>query len=95
MVMNGLAIRSGVLSPIVPATRKTMIRAPLAFTASRREPGPESFRFVTSITLPPLPPVVCAPNPAAPGKAGISSGFTVGLGWGWVAVRVSVWVEVI
>jgi len=47
------------------------VRGPLASIASRSEPGPESFRFVTSKTLPPRPPTVYFPKPSAPGKAGI------------------------
>ena len=48
-----------------------MVRGPLASMAWRSEPGSESFRFVTSNTLPPRPPMVYFPKPSAPGKAGI------------------------
>jgi hypothetical protein len=62
------------LSPDVmlntPATRKTQVRGPLACTQARRDPVPESFVFVTSITVPPRPPAEPAPPPAAPGNAG-------------------------
>jgi hypothetical protein len=53
-----------------PATRKTQVRGPLASTQARRDPVPESFVFVTSITVPPRPPAEPAPPPAAPGNAG-------------------------
>ncbi|HSL86834.1 MAG TPA: hypothetical protein VK861_07850 [Bacteroidales bacterium] len=54
---------------IVPDTRKTTVLAPDSATAARRLPSPESFRFVTSITLPPRPPTEKRPPPSAPGKA--------------------------
>jgi hypothetical protein len=54
----------------IPATRKTQVRGPLACTQARKEPVPESFVFVTSITAPPRPPTEAAPPPAAPGNAG-------------------------
>src|SRR5690349_15546804 len=57
-----------VFSSMVPATRKTTIRGPSASTAKRNDPGPESLKFVTSITFPPRPPTVRTPNPSAPGK---------------------------
>ena len=63
------------LSLIVPETRKTTVRAPFASIAARRLPSPSSLRFVTSITLPPRPPVVYFPNPSAPGNAGILTVF--------------------
>src|SRR5580658_3013926 len=53
-----------------PATRKMQVRGPLACTQARKDPVPESFVFVTSITRPPRPPTEAAPPPAAPGKAG-------------------------
>ena len=59
-------------SVIVPAMRKITVRAPSASQATRKLPGPSSFRFVTKRTLPPRPPGVVAPNPSAPGNAGIS-----------------------
>ena len=40
---------------MVPETRNTTVRWP-ALTASRREPGPLSWRFVTATTPPPRPP---------------------------------------
>jgi hypothetical protein len=47
--------------------------------AALKDPGPESFKLATSITFPPRPPIVMAPNPSAPGKAetGISEGTGV------------------
>src|SRR5258708_5130624 len=48
------------------------IRGPSASQAARRLPAPESFRFVTKMTLLPRPPGVVEPNPSAPGKAGIA-----------------------
>jgi hypothetical protein len=53
-----------------PATRKMQVRGPLACTQARKDPVPESFVLVTSITTPPRPPTEAAPPPAAPGKAG-------------------------
>src|ERR1700744_1108049 len=46
------------------------VRGPLASTHARKLPLPESFRFVTSITTPPRPPIASAPAPSAPGNAG-------------------------
>ena len=46
------------------------MRGPLAVTASRRLPGPESSSVLTAITRPPRPPGVSLPNPSAPGNAG-------------------------
>lgn len=46
------------------------MRAPSASQAARKLPGPASSRFVTKITLPPLPPGVVEPNPSAPGNDG-------------------------
>src|SRR5688572_24720520 len=54
---------------IVPPTRNTQMRGPWDSTQARRLPGPLSLRLVTSITVPPRPPKLCAPNPSAPGKA--------------------------
>ena len=53
-----------------PATRKTQVRAPVACTQLRKDPEPESFVLVTSMTTPPRPPTEPAPPPAAPGNAG-------------------------
>src|ERR1700749_21134 len=53
-----------------PATRKTQVRGPDAWTQLRSEPEPESLVVVTSITAPPRPPTDSAPPPSAPGKAG-------------------------
>ena len=64
----------GLFRAMVPETRNTTMRGPLLAQAWRRLPGPESFRFVTVITLPPLPPRVSAPCPSAPGKAGTPTG---------------------
>ena len=50
-------------------TAKTHVRGPLASTHARREPDPESFRFVTLYTVPPRPPTAPAPPPCAPGNA--------------------------
>jgi hypothetical protein len=54
----------------IPATRNTQVRGPLASTQARRDPVPESFVLVTSITAPPRPPTAAAPPPCAPGNAG-------------------------
>src|SRR5262249_12568547 len=62
----------GELSVINPETRKITILGPSASQAARKLPAPESFRLVTKMTLPPRPPGVVAPNPSAPGNAGIS-----------------------
>ena len=53
-----------------PETLKTMIRGPKSSTAARKLPVPLLFRFVTSMTFPPLPPTELAPKPSAPGNAG-------------------------
>ena len=58
---------------MIPATLNTIIRAPPVSHASRKEPGPRSFRFVTVITLPPRPPKLYIPPPSAPGNEGISA----------------------
>src|SRR3989344_6969118 len=82
---------------IIPATLKTTVLGPEAVIAARKLPVPVSFKLVTSITLPPLPPRVLAPNPSAPGKdfspldVGGSVGMDVGCG---VTVGVEVGVEV-
>src|SRR5437773_8684945 len=60
----------GDFNAIVPATRKTTMRGPVASHAARKLPGPLSFRFVTMMTFPPRPPGVVEPKPSAPGKAG-------------------------
>ena len=66
-----------------PATRKTHVRGPLPITQARSDPTPKSFRFVTSITRPPRPPVEAEPPPCAPGKAaGVEAGVGVGLAGG-------------
>src|SRR6266540_1018733 len=62
----------GLASVISPDTRKMTTRGPSASQAARKLPGPESSRFVTKITLPPLPPGVVEPNPSAPGNDGIA-----------------------
>lgn len=49
------------------------MRAPSASQAARKLPGPPSSRFVTKITLPPLPPGVVEPNPSAPGNDATTS----------------------
>ena len=69
MVRFPLAILSSLLRSILPAISKTTVLAPLASTAARREPSPESLRFVTCMTLPPRPPVTYIPPPSAPGNA--------------------------
>src|SRR5262245_58789026 len=67
IVINGWRIRT---SPrITPLTSNTTIRGPSAAQASARLPGPKPFRFVTLMTLPPLPPRLTAPQPSAPGNA--------------------------
>ena len=50
-------------------TLKTTILGPGVSTAALKLPGPLSFKLVTSITCPPLPPTVSDPYPCAPGKA--------------------------
>ena len=72
MVMYGSVIFSGEASVISPPTRKITMRGPLAMQASRKLPGPASFRLVTKMTLPPRPPTAMAPKPSASGNAGIS-----------------------
>src|SRR5271154_5826098 len=69
MVQNGFANWSRDSEVMSPATRNTTVRGPEAASAARSEPAPESFRFVTSITMPPRPPTDDAPLPCAPGKA--------------------------
>src|SRR5579871_1446973 len=59
---------------MIPATRKTQVRGPEAWTHARSEPEPESLRLVTSITTPPRPPTAAAPPPCAPGNAGNEPG---------------------
>lgn len=54
---------------IVPETEKTIILGYFCLIASRKLPGPESFKFSTINTLPPRPPLVYLPNPSAPGNA--------------------------
>src|SRR5688572_27498390 len=54
---------------IVPPTRNTQMRGPCAATQARRLPAPLSLRFVTSMTVPPRPPLLWVPNPSAPGNA--------------------------
>ena len=58
-----------VLSSIVPDTSNTIILGPEAITASLKDPGPESFKLITWITLPPRPPVMLLPAPNALGNA--------------------------
>ena len=71
----------GVTRSMMPPTRKTIVRDPVASTAARRLPGPESSRLMTWITTPARPPRVWAPNPSAPGKAGIVAvGSDAGVG---------------
>ena len=53
---------------MVPATLKTTILEALPETAVLRLPVPASFRFVTSITAPPRPPVAFFQNPPHQGK---------------------------
>jgi hypothetical protein len=59
----------GELILIVPLTRNTHVRAPVFSAQSRKLPGPESSRLVTSITRPALPPFAHLPNPSAVGNA--------------------------
>ena len=56
---------------ILPLTSNTMVLAPDALQASRKLPGPLSFKLVTLYTSPPLPPDVYLPKPSAPGNAGV------------------------
>src|ERR1700704_3059626 len=67
---------------MVPPTRKTQVRGPLASAHARSDPEPESFKLVTSYTAPPRPPTEPAPPPSAPGKAasgppGVGGAFIV------------------
>src|SRR3954454_14016847 len=55
---------------MTPDTVNTQVRGPVAVTQARSDPGPESFRFVTLMTVPPRPPFDVAPPPCAPGNAG-------------------------
>src|SRR5882724_2018217 len=55
---------------MTPDTRKTQVLGPEASMHARRLPVPESFKLVTSITAPPLPPSAAAPPPCASGNAG-------------------------
>ena len=71
MVMNGFEIIRLFSNSMVPETRNTHVLGPLSSIHCRRLPEPWSKRFVTSITLPPLPPRVREPNPSASGKEGI------------------------
>src|SRR5580700_4655375 len=83
---------------MLPPTRNTQVRGPLASTHARSDPFPESFRFVTSITTPPRPPTAAAPPPSAPGNAGqfeplhdaFEDGPDAGSGVGVDAVTVTV-----
>ena len=52
-----------------PMSTITVGPGPSAMTASRKLPGPESSKVVTSYTLPPLPPTAYLPYPSAVGKA--------------------------
>src|SRR5690242_1530746 len=55
---------TAVVRLMTPPTSKTMMRLePL--TAERKEPAPESLRFVTCTTVPVRPPVAIAPKPSA------------------------------
>lgn len=54
---------------MVPATRNTHVRGPVAIMHSRKDPAPESASVVTGITRPPRPPKEAAPKPSALGKA--------------------------
>jgi hypothetical protein len=78
---------------MLPPTRNTQVRGPLASTHARSDPFPESFRFVTSITTPPRPPVAAAPPPSAPGNAAqfelLHDAFEDGLGGGGAGVGVA------
>jgi hypothetical protein len=59
------------MSPVMtPDTSKTTIRGSAISHADLRLPGPEEFRLVTLMTLPPRPPMASLPKPSAPGKAG-------------------------
>src|ERR1700730_11644906 len=70
MVRNGFLTSRLLCKTIKPATRKMQFRGPELSTHALRLPDPESFRFVTSITCPPRPPIDTAPPPCAPGNAG-------------------------
>src|SRR5688500_19757700 len=65
---------------MIPDTLNTIILAPPCSHAHLKLPSPSSFRLVTTITLPPLPPKLNLPPPSAPGNAGTSDcGRSVGL----------------
>src|ERR1700720_3730113 len=70
MVRYGLETWARDRNVITPDTRKTQVRGPEASMHARRLPVPESFKLVTSITAPPLPPTAAAPPPCASGNAG-------------------------
>jgi hypothetical protein len=73
MVIYGFLTARFDFRAIVPDTRKITVLGPSDSIAARKLPGPLSLRFVTKITLPPRPPIEAAPNPSAPGKAGIET----------------------
>src|SRR5688572_3550945 len=54
---------------IVPEISQITVRGPLAVSAARSDPTPESFRLVTRRTGPPRPATVLEPKPRAPGNA--------------------------
>ena len=87
-VRNGLPMVTSLFGVIRPATRNTTVRGPVAIRAARKDPGPLSFRFVTSITAPPRPPAASAPPPCAPGKAARAPGVGLGFGGGGGGVTV-------
>jgi hypothetical protein len=68
--MYGFLICMRDLPVIRPDTRKTQVRGPEASRHARKLPLPVSFRFVTSITVPPRPPTDSAPPPSASGNDG-------------------------
>jgi hypothetical protein len=77
---------------MTPDTRKTQVRGPEASMHARKLPVPESFKLVTSITAPPLPPTAAAPPPCASGNAGqcepLHDAFEDGPGGGGAGVGV-------
>lgn len=62
---------------MMPATRNTQVRGPLASMQARKLPVPESLRFVTSMIAPPRPPTAAAPPPCALGKAATAPGLAL------------------
>src|SRR5258705_1486078 len=69
IVMYGFVISIRDCSTMVPPTRKTQVRGPLASTHARSDPPPRSLSLLTPITTPPRPPTLCDPQAWAPANA--------------------------